>query len=149
MLDGTMPDVGTGLLPQDSNERLGELVRLCLGHGAPIASGGHLRVWVDSFPLSAIGDARVCRNPAEIRTKSAEFDPPARGGEHALAVVPLKDSDGSLLEDARNPDFGLALCVAASAPREWTVPELSALGRIASVAAIELQLRTNLAAYEG
>lgn len=147
--DRTMPERTTDLLPQDSNERLGELVRLCLGHAAPIASSGPLQVWVDSFPLSAIGDARVCQDSAEIRAKSVASDPPTRAGEHALAVVPLKDLDGSPLEDARNPDFGLALCVAASVPRVWTVSDLTMLGMIASMAAIELQLRTDLAAYEG
>src|SRR5688572_3158421 len=114
-----MPERSTDLLPQDSNERLGELVRLFLGNGAPIASGGHLRVWVDSFPLSAIGHARVGRDPAEIPTKSAAFDPLARSVEHVLAVVPLNGPDGRPLEDARNPDCGWALCVAASVPTEW------------------------------
>jgi len=138
-----------GLLPADSNERLAALVGMFLGHTSAAGSENLFRTWVSAFPLSSIA---VPTAWDDVLVADAPPWPPGivrDKADRAFAVVPVRDSSGNIVEDDREDDSGLALCLSSPIPRKWNAAELSALAAVASVAAVELQLRTGLAKYEG
>ena len=143
-----LPD-RTGLLPTDSNDKLGALVGMFLGYTTATPGANPFRAWVAAFPLSSIAVALACDDVAAAGPNALPLGMTLQATERAVAVVPVKDSSGNILEDDREEDIGLALCIASPSPRQWTPPELSALAAVANIAAVEIQLRAGLSKYEG
>jgi diguanylate cyclase (GGDEF)-like protein len=114
------------VLPAESHARLNQLVEAALRAGDdPSAT---FRTWV-----------------ARMDTKD-EGRPPTPDAA-GLAVIPLKDESGELVEDPKQGQ-AFALYVASSAAREWTPQQLVAVGMLAGVAGAEVKLRLQLARQE-
>jgi diguanylate cyclase (GGDEF)-like protein len=147
MRDDAPIEAFRGLLPPDSNERLAAVVRSLLPDVT--MTGSTLRVWVSAHPLQSIAVSIACDDVG------ATDAPPLPSGialhvtEGALAIVPLKDSTGHVLEDDREEEVGLALCVSLPRARKWNATELTALSAVANLAAAEFELRIGIAKYEG
>jgi diguanylate cyclase (GGDEF)-like protein len=134
------------LLPDESCARLETLVGAFLVDAHATGSHTPVRTWVSLFPLSAIGEPIVCDDVAQT---THSLPPSIVQQEGALAIVPVKDSSGTILEDDRDEDLGLALCVSTRVARKWTPAELSMLSAVAGMAAVEILLRAGLSKYEG
>ena len=145
--DAQIPQGHFGILPGDSNERLSALVAMFLGQGTHHDSPAWFRAWVSSFPSGTVPGPQTCDD-----TTAPGAPQPLPGmtpDVRAFAVVPMKDSTGRVSEGDREKDVELVLCIASVLPRKWTFSELAALVTVAGIAAVELELRSGLAKYEG
>jgi diguanylate cyclase (GGDEF)-like protein len=138
----------TGLLPDESNDKLAALVGMFFGHTSGTGANP-FRAWVSAFPLSSIGVALAFDDVATAGAIGLPSGLTQHAAAGAFAIVPIRDSSGAVVEDDREDDIGLALCVSSPTPRKWVTAELDALAAVANIAAVEIQLRAGLSKYEG
>jgi diguanylate cyclase (GGDEF)-like protein len=129
------------VLPAESLGRLNELVAATL-HAEGTSTTYH--AWVG--PMEG-GVGTEVHPQSFVRGESAWRLPPgAPPDTGALAMVPLADETGSLIDPVNNRSF--ALYVACTATQPWKAHELAAIGAMANVACTELKLRFQLAKQE-
>lgn len=124
--------MNSGLLPASSLARLSQLAARALDAGERAA----LRASVVAVPFEWLGDAVACGDVRNDAPLPFQVD----AGAAAWVLVPLPG--------AGDPDEGgLALCVSSGSRRAWNDSDIAALSVVAATAAMELQLRADLARH--
>ena len=128
------------ILPGDSQARITALAELYLRESDGGAKDARYRASVVAMPTRSIVEKRSWRNSVEWQGAIALPSPFTE--DEAVALLPVKDAAGMVLEHDTVAESGLALCISSSVARDWSAADLAALDAVATIAAVECQLRS-------